>query len=96
MRKTVMAAGILVLTTACATTSDIPPMAGAGACDAQPLQDLVGQTVTQAVGANAMRMSGAKTLRWIPPNSAVTMDYRQDRLNISYDENSVITDITCG
>lgn len=96
MRKAMATLAALVLLSACATPSEAPPMAGGGMCDAQALRELVGETVTQALGANAMRASGADILRWIPPNSAVTMDYRMDRLNISYDENSLVTEISCG
>ena len=96
MRKNITTFAALALLSACATPSEAPPIAGGGMCDAQTLQHLVGETVTQALGANAMRSSGADILRWIPPNSAVTMDYRMDRLNISYDEKSVVTEISCG
>ncbi|WP_299327999.1 I78 family peptidase inhibitor [Parasphingopyxis sp.] len=96
MHKAIASVAALGLTAACATTSDTPPMAGGGDCNAAPAQALIGETVTQALGANAMQVTGAELLRWIPPNSAVTMDYRPNRLNISYDENSVITDINCG
>ncbi len=43
-----------------------------------------------------MELSGAREFRWIPPNSAVTMDYRSTRLNVEYDENTVVTAIRCG
>ena len=36
------------------------------------------------------------TLRWGPPNAAWTMDYRQDRVNVRYDERMKIVEITCG
>ena len=87
---------VLLLPAACATTTVAPSALGERTCDAAPTQQLVGQTVTQALGVEAMRLSGAEILRWIPPNSAVTMDYRQNRLNVSYDENALVTDINCG
>jgi len=37
-----------------------------------------------------------RPVRIIPPNSAVTMDHRPDRLNIDIDEDGVITRIWCG
>ena len=51
---------------------------------------------TAASGAELMRLSGARTLRWVPPRSAVTMDYRADRLTVSYDDNYTIVRISCG
>lgn len=65
-------------------------------CDAKELQVLVGEQANDNTGELALKKSYAKTLRWIPPNSAVTMDYRQDRLNISYDSDMQITEVNCG
>ena len=65
-------------------------------CDASELQDSVGQTATAESGTKLLEQSGARTLRWGAPNSAWTMDYRQDRVNVRYDEARTITEITCG
>lgn len=43
-----------------------------------------------------MKKTGSKALRWIPPRSAVTMDFRSDRLNIAYDDDMIITMVNCG
>lgn len=51
---------------------------------------------TGETGARILSASKAKTLRWGPPNSAWTMDYRDDRVNVRYDASMVITGITCG
>jgi hypothetical protein len=48
------------------------------------------------MGTAILQESGAKLLRWGPPNSVWTMDYREDRVNIRYDENMTITYVTCG
>jgi hypothetical protein len=39
--------------------------------------------------------SGARTLRWIAPDTAVTMDFRQDRLNVYVDSKGRIERFTC-
>lgn len=65
-------------------------------CDATKAQGHIGHDATQEMGAAILRDSGAKTLRWGPPNSAWTMDYREDRVNVRYDEAMKITEITCG
>ena len=65
-------------------------------CKAEPAQHLVGRTATTELGAEARRLAGAKSLRWIPKDGAVTMDYRPDRLNIELDERNRITRIRCG
>jgi hypothetical protein len=43
-----------------------------------------------------MRLSGGRELRWIAPNSSVTMDFRPTRLNIEYDETRNVTALRCG
>lgn len=70
-----------------------PVLAG---CDATKLQYAVGQKSSAALGAKLMQESGARTLRWMPPRTAATMDFRSDRLNIAYNDAMVITSIDCG
>jgi hypothetical protein len=65
-------------------------------CDAAAVQNLVGQAYTEAVGKDAQTRSKSKSMRLIRPGMAVTMDFRNDRLNIEVDDKSVITAIRCG
>lgn len=65
-------------------------------CDGEALKQFVGQTVSPELGMAALSASGARTLRWAPPRSAVTMDYRPDRITIGYDDDQKITTISCG
>jgi hypothetical protein len=65
-------------------------------CKAEAAQSHVGHDATQAMGEAVLKDSGARTLRWGPPNGAWTMDYRQDRVNVRYDQTMKITEITCG
>lgn len=78
----------LCLTGAACVADDAPPPDGCGAAE---LQGLVGQP--QSV-LETMRFS--QDLRVIPPGTAVTMDYREDRLNIDLDEAGQITRVWCG
>ncbi|MCM0000329.1 MAG: I78 family peptidase inhibitor [Erythrobacter sp.] len=83
----------------CAATGSAPASPAAAAamtCKAEPAQYHIGHDATQAMGTAILKDSGARTLRWGPPNSAWTMDYREDRVNVRYDEAMKITDITCG
>ena len=86
----------------CTTTGSAPDTAAAPdapaalTCKAGPAQYHIGHDATQAMGTAILKDSGARTLRWGPPNSAWTMDYREDRVNVRYDEAMKITDITCG
>lgn len=73
-----------------------PPSPANYTCNAAPVQYHIGHDATQGMGAAILKESGARSLRWGPPNSAWTMDYREDRVNVRYDENMKITAITCG
>lgn len=66
------------------------------ACNADGVQSLIGQTATAEVGGQLLKGSSATTLRWVPPRTAVTMDFRADRLTVSYDDALKIERISCG
>jgi hypothetical protein len=90
---------LLTLIGACATTEQQhPPVLGdSGAvCNADGLADLVGKSATADLGADALKRAGARTLRWIQPGMAVTMDYRRDRLDLHLDDHNVVTRVSCG
>lgn len=77
-------------------SAPIPASPERGVCDAAPVQGLVGETATAEIGAAILAQTGARTLRWGPPRSAFTMDYREDRVNVMYDDDMAIERITCG
>lgn len=86
---------------ACAATAPAPDPAEPpvreleGLCDRQAGERFIGQKATAEVGAQLLEATGARSLRWVPPRTAVTMDYRPDRLTVSYDDNMVITSVSC-
>lgn len=65
-------------------------------CKTEATRPLVGRPATQALGAEALRLSGVRELRWIRPGDMVTMDYRTDRLNIHLDGQGRVQRIDCG
>ncbi|AQR73088.1 I78 family peptidase inhibitor [Sphingomonas sp. LM7] len=65
-------------------------------CNAAKLDTLVGKTRSAAVEAEALRLSGAKSVRWLAPDSVATMDFRVDRLNLYTDASGKITRAGCG
>ncbi|ANI77620.1 MULTISPECIES: I78 family peptidase inhibitor [Sphingobium] len=67
-----------------------------GACRNDGLDRFVGQKASAEVGAQLLAASGARTLRWGAPGMAMTMDFRADRLTVSYDEGMTITSARCG
>ncbi len=98
IRAATFAASTAMLMACAATqgTGDIPPAAGAGPCNAEAAAGLVGEPASQERAAEAMRLAGAREFRWIPLDSAVTMDYRPTRLNVELDENNVMRTFRCG
>jgi Peptidase inhibitor I78 family len=60
------------------------------ACGAAQYASLVGQPIT-AAGVPAE----GPNVRYIRPNTQVTMDFRADRLNIDIDANEMITGFRC-
>lgn len=65
-------------------------------CNAAKAQSLVGRTADAAAQAEALRLTGAKTLRVLPPGAMMTMDFRSDRLNIKTDGSNKILSFDCG
>ena len=95
----VLAGGCATLPQANAEAAVEAPAArdeSAGTCDATPAQSLVGRTHSGEIAREALRLSGARTLRSIPPGTMVTMDYREDRLNLEIDAQKRITKVRCG
>jgi uncharacterized protein involved in type VI secretion and phage assembly len=84
-----------LLAAGCATA---PPAeaGGSGRCDSARAGKLVGRERSEALGAEALRLTGARALRWIAPGTMVTMDYREDRLNLRVDPAGKVIKVDCG
>lgn len=85
----------------CAATSAGSDAASApasleGACRNDDLQQFIGQKATAELGAQMLKTTGARTLRWGGPNTAMTMDFRPDRLTVVYDQDMIIQTASCG
>lgn len=93
MRPLPFAAALLALTACTVETPAEPPEEPAPetACGANELQYLVGQPQTALAG---LRLPAST--RFIGPNTAVTMDYNPERLNIRYNERGIIVEVYCG
>lgn len=92
----ILLAGCAATTSAPGPVAAAPEAPAATTCKADPAQYHIGHDATQAMGAAILKDLGASSLRWGPPGAAWTMDYRQDRVNVRYDEAMKITAITCG
>ena len=91
MKKTTLLLPLTLLT-ACETIPD----ASTGKCDATRVQNFVGALGTADLGTALLKRSGTRTIRWLAPNTAATMDYRQDRLNVRVDGRNFVTGVDCG
>jgi hypothetical protein len=83
---------------ACAIDGAQPPETAkpVTTCQAERVQYLVGRMITDRTAAAAKRGAHTEQLRIILPDTAVTMDFRPDRLNIDVRQDKVILRIHCG
>lgn len=65
-------------------------------CVTDGTDQFIGQTRSDATGAEIKRVSHAAVLRWAPPDVALTMDYRADRVTVHLDAANKIVKINCG
>lgn len=89
----------LAVLAACATTPQTEEpieIAPQGECDATLVESMVGERADAALGGRVQRITASRSLRWIPPRSAVTQDYRPDRVNVVYDDDYIVQRIYCG
>lgn len=96
MRTAALAFLTLLAGCAAADGGVVPPTAAEGPCRNEGLDRFVGQSATAEIGAELLKVSGARTLRWGASGMAMTMDFREDRLTVSYDEKMAITSARCG
>ena len=75
-------------------TAAVPPPAPT--CDASQVQGLVGKAADEATVEQARIDAGATRARVLKPGQAVTMDFRQDRINVHLDAGNTITRLDCG
>jgi Peptidase inhibitor I78 family len=69
---------------------------GADGCNAEPVQNLVGQLYTPELGEQARVAAGARVERALRPGQIVTMEFRADRLSFTLDEKGRISQVNCG
>lgn len=97
-----LALAVTSLIAACSTVSPAEPeipVRGATpgfTCRNQGLDVFVGQVATPEVGAQLLRASGARVIRWVQPGMMVTMDYREDRLTVRLASSNRIVTANCG
>lgn len=65
-------------------------------CRTEGTAKFIGKTGTKMMGAAIKEVTRAAVLRWAPPGTMLTMDYRADRVNVYLDARKRITKINCG
>lgn len=75
--------------------ASLPDAALPAACDAERATAYIGRP-GDAIAEEARAAAGARAVRVIRPNQAVTMDFRPDRLNIETDDSGVVLKVRCG
>jgi len=65
-------------------------------CRAERVQAFVGHAWSAALAEQARVDSASASVRVIRPGTAVTKDYRADRLNLHLDGSGIVTRISCG
>ncbi len=65
-------------------------------CGQSLVQNFLGLRANDALRAEIATRSEARSIRWIEPGMAVTMDFRADRLNGELDQDGVILSLRCG
>jgi Peptidase inhibitor I78 family len=92
--------GPLLLLVACQPYTSAPGDSAAAPetpdlCGATKVASWVGKADTPVAREAIAKASGAKNIRWLTPGMAVTMDYRQDRLNANIDAGGKFTGFSC-
>ena len=98
--KSLSTLAIAVLLAGCAATlppvDETPPARDiTGTCQREAGQRFIGMKATPELGREMLAATSATILRWVPPRTAMTMDFNPSRLTVSYDDAIVITKVSC-
>ena len=83
----------------CVSEAPLPdpaPRAAGDECGASQVQPFVGYEADEGFRAYVAELTGTQEIRWIMPDTAVTLDFRPDRLNMRLDENTNVIEARCG
>jgi hypothetical protein len=64
-------------------------------CSSSNLQQFVGQVRSADLESRMLQVTGAATVRWVPQGTAVTMDFRFDRLTVFLDAQNKVERLSC-
>ncbi len=72
------------------------PVDAEAVCDADAVAHAIGASFDEALVEALRDESGSRHVRVLRPDSAATMDYREDRLNIVLGSDELIEAVRCG
>lgn len=98
MRSVAMVAALAVSACAAAPPPATIPVRGAGpyVCHGESLGQYVGQPATQELGAQMLRTSGARVLRWAAHGMMITMEFSPERLTVHLTPDNRVERAICG
>ena len=99
MHKLLVFAPVMLAACATAPAANVPPTPGnqgGSVCRNEGLSAFAGRPVTSEVGAEVLRASGARVIRWVQPGMMVTMDFQEDRVTIWLAAGNRIERVNCG
>jgi hypothetical protein len=88
-----LALTLLLALSGCASAN---PPAMSGPCRSDALGRFVGQQASAQLGAEMLRASGARVIRWVPFGGMVTMDFSPVRLTVHLDGANRVQSAHCG
>lgn len=98
MRKLLLVAPTFLGACSTAPAQPAPPVVGQSGyvCRSEGLGAFAGRPATSEVGAEILRVSGARVLRWVQPGMMVTMEFREDRVTVWLAAGNRIERVNCG
>jgi hypothetical protein len=98
MRKLLMIAPLALTACAAAPPPGEIPHHGDSAfvCRGESLGQFAGRPATQELGAEMLRASGARLIRWVAHGMMITMDFSPERLTVHLTPDNRIKRASCG
>ena len=72
-----------------------PPRAAGDTCVAEPGRVLIGRKADAFTGAEMLRLTSSREIRWVGPNAAVTMEYKFGRVTVGRDAAFNVVSVAC-
>jgi hypothetical protein len=97
MRLTIASLALLPLAACQIAQSDATaPGPMPGTCRPAALGQFTGQLASEKLGARILAASGARSIRWVPKGSVVTMEYSAERVTVMLDGSNRVERASCG